>query len=63
MIPSNSLYLWPDGKTYTCYIWTTPEKAERYIIDIEVAQAVYPREKAREAVRMLAMDRFTRSTD
>lgn len=63
MIPANSVWMWPDGKTFTCHVWFQPEKAKCYIITKEMAEAVYPNRSLDEAVRMLAMDRFCRSTD
>ena len=63
MTPLNSLFLLEDGKSYSVYIWINPEKAKHFIIDIELAKSVYPNRNVREAVRMLAYDRFTKSTD
>lgn len=58
MTPYTSLYHWPDGKTYTCFVFIEANKAKCYLVTREEAIATYPDEREREAVKRIAIDRF-----
>ena len=58
MEPFTSLYLWPDGKTYSCFVYIHPENARCYRIDSEQASKKYPAVETSRSVRLVAIERF-----
>lgn len=60
MEPKTSIYHWPDGANFTCFVWAVPSEAHCYKISLTEVKEKYPILNPYEAVRRIAIDRFSK---